>query len=311
MLHKHAPCDYASGPNVSHGVVHSRAKVVMQRSLDGGETWQEGHSPVWDETAPIERRMAFLRSEGPRPEIGLSSSDSAIYFGRTRLHAEENETNMETFAIRSTDRGHTWEKHPTVISSPSRLPASRGEHLCKNGVPPVRLADGYYVGAFHLQPSGEILIYGSGDDGLTWDYLSRVPGDTSGFGRASYPGLLVTSEGRLQLYTVNIQGDRTCLQLAESVDGYSWSSYRPIVRLGASPWLSRPLVPQSRYQLVERVYYRSPWPTRLRNGRIVVLFGRRKPPHGIGLIVSEDDGKTWSNEIILRDDAPSSDLAAC
>jgi hypothetical protein len=66
--------------------------------------------------------------------------------------------------------------------------------------------------------------------------------------------------------------------------------------------------PQSRYQLQERVYYRSPWPLLLGDGRIVVLFGRRKPPHGIGLIVSEDSGNTWSDEIVLRDDAPSSDV---
>ena len=38
------------------------------------------------------------------------------------------------------------------------------------------------------------------------------------------------------------------------------------------------------------VHYRSPWPMRLRDGRVVVLFGRRKPPTGIGLIVSEDEG---------------------
>ena len=41
VLHKHSPCDYASRYNVGHGVVHSRAKVVMQRSLDGGETWED------------------------------------------------------------------------------------------------------------------------------------------------------------------------------------------------------------------------------------------------------------------------------
>ena len=54
--------------------------------------------------------------------------------------------------------------------------------------------------------------------------------------------------------------------------------------------------------------YRSPWPMLLRDGRIVVIFARRKAPNGIGLIVSEDDGRTWSDEVILRNDAPSSDL---
>ena len=38
------------------------------------------------------------------------------------------------------------------------------------------------------------------------------------------------------------------------------------------------------------------------------MFARRKPPHGIGLIVSEDNGRTWSREEVLRSDAPSSDM---
>jgi hypothetical protein len=47
---------------------------------------------------------------------------------------------------------------------------------------------------------------------------------------------------------------------------------------------------------------------RLRDGRIVVLFARRKPPFGLGLIVSEDSGATWSSEMILRDDASGPDI---
>ena len=305
VLHKHAPCDYASRPNVGHGIVHSRAKVVMQRSLDGGESWVEGHQVIWDETAPIEERMAFLDFAGPRLDVDLSLQESAIYFGRTRLHVEENETRMKTFAIRSRDRGHTWEEYPTIVKTPRGL---SDEYVQKNGIPVVRLQDGFYVGAFYPKSGSATLIYGSGDEGLTWDYLTHVSGDTSGFGTTHYPGLIQTPDGNLQLYTVNVNGKRNCLQVAESVDGYEWSEHRPIVRIGESPWLSRRIVPQSAYQLLERVYYRSPWPVLLRDGRIIVLFGRRKPPHGIGLIVSEDNGETWSEEIILRDDGPSSDV---
>ena len=107
VLHKHAPCDYSSPESIGHAVCHSRAKIVMQRSLDGGETWEPGHKVLWDESAPLEERMAFLRSTGPRAEIDLSRSDSAIFFARTRLHDEMSESSMQTFAIRSADRGHT------------------------------------------------------------------------------------------------------------------------------------------------------------------------------------------------------------
>jgi hypothetical protein len=46
----------------------------------------------------------------------------------------------------------------------------------------------------------------------------------------------------------------------------------------------------------------------LRDGRILVLFARRKPPFGIGGIVSEDDGTSWSQEFIVRDDASTPDI---
>ena len=41
----------------------------------------------------------------------------------------------------------------------------------------------------------------------------------------------------------------------------------------------------------------------LRDGRILVLYARRiSPRRGMGAIVSEDGGATWSPDIILRDD---------
>ena len=56
------------------------------------------------------------------------------------------------------------------------------------------------------------------------------------------------------------------------------------------------------------VRYNSPWPLRLEDGRIVVLFTRRKPPYGIGLILSQDDGETWSDEQVVRADASTRDI---
>ncbi|MBN2560809.1 MAG: exo-alpha-sialidase, partial [Phycisphaerae bacterium] len=46
--------------------------------------------------------------------------------------------------------------------------------------------------------------------------------------------------------------------------------------------------------------YRSPWPMLLADGRILVLFARRRFPYGIGGTISEDGGKTWSEEFVIR-----------
>jgi hypothetical protein len=44
------------------------------------------------------------------------------------------------------------------------------------------------------------------------------------------------------------------------------------------------------------------------SGAIVMVYGYRAQPFGERAKVSRDGGKTWSDEIILRDDAPSGDL---
>jgi hypothetical protein len=109
----------------------------------------------------------------------------------------------------------------------------------------------------------------------------------------------------LQCYSLHIGGWRNAIQMNYSDDGgYSWSEPRPLVRWGHSPWAAQ----RQPHDWSGGTFYRSPWPLRLADGRIIVLFARRKPPRGMGLIMSEDEGTTWSDEQILRDDGSTWDL---
>jgi hypothetical protein len=47
---------------------------------------------------------------------------------------------------------------------------------------------------------------------------------------------------------------------------------------------------------------------RMRDGRLVMVYGYRLPPFGIRAVVSEDEGLTWDPEIVVRDDGGSWDL---
>jgi Neuraminidase (sialidase) len=47
---------------------------------------------------------------------------------------------------------------------------------------------------------------------------------------------------------------------------------------------------------------------KLRDGRLVVTFGYRAQPYGIRARISGDDGRTWSDDIVLRSDAVDWDL---
>jgi hypothetical protein len=48
--------------------------------------------------------------------------------------------------------------------------------------------------------------------------------------------------------------------------------------------------------------------TRLKDGRIVLVYGWRHDPYGIRARISSDEGQTWSAETVLRDDGRSWDL---
>ena len=309
VIHNHAPCTYERPEDVRHDEFgyHARSVALLQRSLDGGETWpEELDVTVWDEAAPLEERRRFLFPDEPvREEFDMSRPESAFYFGRTWSGEDlpDGSHRMLCFALRSADKGQTWEKVPAIVQPPAHLKV-----VHKDCHPVVRMPDGSFLGAMSGgggSVPGQVLLYGSDDDGLTWEYLAEIARDPTGGGRPTYAGLLLLPNGRLLGFMLHIGGYGHFIGVNHSADGgYSWSELTPIVRWGQSPWRSgrRPK------QYSPGVFYRSPWPMLLGDGRILVLFARRKPPFGIGGIVSEDEGKTWSREFVLRDDANCRDL---
>jgi hypothetical protein len=286
---------------------HSRSVALLQRSLDHGETWPEKLEVVlWPEAAPIEERRRILFPENPiREEMDMSRPESVFYFGRTWSGEEQPDGShhMLCFALRSTDKGQTWEDVPAIVRPPNHLVT-----VHKDGHPVIRMPDGSFLGAMSGgggDVPGQVLLYGSDDDGMTWEYLSEIARDPTGGGRPTYAGLLLLPSGRLLGFMLHLGGYGHFLGMNHSDDGgYSWSPVKPIVRWGHSPWRAR----RRPGQYGRGVFYRSPWPMLLRDGRILVLFARRKAPLGIGGVVSEDEGQTWSQEFVLRDDANGTDL---
>jgi len=316
VIHHHAPSGYRVRDDIQHGQFgyKGRAKLLLQRSFDNGETWPGSEEVViWDDSLPLDVKRDLLGKAddetGQREEIDLSSPNSSVYFARPATGPLDGDgrPSIECYAFRSADRGHTWETIPTRVSPPTGL-----NYVHIDGGPWVQGADGTQLVAASVGPTGSdtvVGVYGSDDNGLSWNYLAEVAADPSHRGRPTYAVLLPLPNGRLQCYMLNIQGIRNAIQMNYSDDGgYSWSEPKPIVRWGQSPWAK--LTREHMWSGARRqgVLYRSPWPLRLRDGRIVVIFGRRQPPFGMGLIASEDDGATWSAEAVIRADASDWDL---
>jgi len=306
--HNHAPCNYAVPFDVRHdlGGYHSRAVMLLMRSRDGGKTWpREDEVAVYDETMTTARKRAFLDQPGARREpYDMFRPESVLFFGRTYL-PEDRDRVAVCFALRSPDKGRTWEKVPTIV----RHPDGDLVWVHKDCHPVVRMPDGKtLLAVMGLAEPGGPAIYASDDHGLSWRFTSRVGWDRSGQGTFTYAGLLRMPDGELHCYALHIahggsavDGLKNAICLFRSADGgKTWTEPVPIVGQGRKGWKNP--APTG------HVHYRSPWPILLRDGRILILFARRWMPMGIGGVVSRDAGRTWSEELVVRDDGVGPDL---
>ena len=298
---KLAPSAYKEVADVKHGGVRregyeARADIVVQRTTDGGRTWpRENDVLLYHEGISDDEKRAFLYQEGERPQYDMFSPDSVFWFTHTFLRDEQR---MVCFGLRSIDRGRTWEKVPTIIQPPPGQDSVRWKfHEV------VRRPDGKTL--VTLFNCGTSPLYRSIDNGLTWEYVSHAAVDKTGVGGFTYEAVIQLPSGELQCYNFYIGQQhyrrdftRNTLCMSSSVDGgETWTEPIPVVGKGAGCWD----IPAT--QIAERAaFYRSPYPILLDDGRILVLYARRRPPFGVGGTVSYDGGNTWSHEFMVRAD---------
>ena len=339
VAHLLKPVDYKTGEGVHHD--YSRGPgggVMLNRSFDGGETWPESERNwIWNNNRSVEEINTWLTStSGEYEDIDMSHQDSIMHFGVTSYMrkpdtlAEELQTlitdnvssefiRKSAICMRSKDRGRSWEKTPGLIPIPAfidsadkvkgNLTANLGYIKFPNGVLGIAAGAHYYV---------------SYDQGLTWDYVSTVAYDPAGTYEYTYSGVHLLPSGRLLMSMhrlIRPLSDYPCVATSDD-GGMTWSDPKYIVRPDRLP--AEALPKPGKFELpVEKFNwftkegkpaggwfnaYRSPCALVTKSGRIVVVFGRRRPPYGIGGVVSDDEGETWSQEFVLRDDACVADL---
>lgn len=146
------------------------------------------------------------------------------------------------------------------------------------------------------------VVYASVDGGAYWTFLSMMtPAQDDGaadsdrsvglrFGahRYFYPRGILLPGGRI-IASVRCQRDPTSLLwteiFASDDGGRTWGFLSRVNDWGAPGDL-----------------------VRMRDGRVVCVYGYRLPPFGLRARISDDDGRTWGRELVLRDDGGSWDL---
>jgi hypothetical protein len=274
-------------------------RVELMESGDDGRTWSPPRvvtdSPIDDrdagvlETAqgtilvttftslayePILEKAARLKpgEPGAWPEEKLKRWQAS----HERLSAEERKARLGVWMLRSTDGGRSWsEPYDCLVSSPHG---------------PVQLLDGrlLYAGKDLWRPPNRVGACESTDDGRTWRWLADLParpGDT----HTAYHELHAVDCGGgwivVQLRNHNKANFQETLQGESSDNGKTWSAPHPIGVWGLPSHLAR-----------------------LKDGRLLMTYGHRRPPFGCQARFSEDQGRTWGEPVLLSGDGRTADL---
>ncbi len=276
-------------------------KTCLCRSRDNGKTWS--FPTVINDTWMDDRDAGILSLGGRRllvtwfchsREKYLSRKDDLVkrWAGSESVLEQyktlkPDECEGGSFIRLSCDGGETWGETVRVpVSSP------HGPVLRRDGSL-LYLGKEMYVHNPHAageEPEDDVIIaMESRDFGKTWNELGRVPlPDVDGisWNHLHEPHVLELPNGKLIGMIRGHHPYHSMIYQTESADGgKTWSVP------GAFPYHGLP-----------------PHIIRHSTGAVIVTFGHREPPFGERAAVSYDDGKTWQDLYILRDDATDADL---
>lgn len=260
-------------------------EYMLARSRDGGQSWSiEEPNPKWaligtpgmrhgimPEGAPVEKPVDLLEPiDFTRPNFAMT----------VRM---ENSNNGTSRFYYSYDRGRTWR-------GPYRLPLfgqkgvmARTDYLV-NGPGDCTLC---LTASKENSREGRPFCARTTDGGLTWTFLSFIGPEPVGY--SIMPSTVRVSATDLVTTIRRLDPPKSWIDAYGSHDdGRSWTLLStPEPNTGEGN-------PASLLQLPD--------------GRLCLIYGRRAQPYGIRARLSSDEGKTWSDPIVLRDDAGGRDI---
>lgn len=263
-----------------HAMKVDIAPVELQaRTLDGGETWSVEQPPSL--ALPVgEEYEHFSVSDGPKVTacpggVDFQHPDFA-FAGRMSRNPP-----VDSRFYYSYDRCKTW-------NGPYRFPrldgqgtAARTDYLV-NGK-----HDLYFLLAVAKADGeqGRVVLAHTTDGAKTWSLVSHVGPEPKGNDYAIMPSTVRLNSQTL----VSAIRHRGFIELYRSTNnGKSWDfAGTPVEKTGKGN-------PGSL--------------TRLRDGRLVLTYGYRAEPFGMRARISENGGKDWGPDLILRQDGGSDDI---
>lgn len=258
---------------VSHAVDRDKPQDEWQaRSLDGGKTWK------------VEKPPELLRPEygGPQPaegpgDIDFTHRNFALMFRATQDPAPR--------FYYSTDRARTWKgPYRFPLLGQTRIMA-RTDYLVESR----HEMTVFLTAEKKNRREGRVFCARTNDGGKTWNFISWLGPEPEGF--AIMPSSVRLSKTEILTAIRRKEGPQHWIDAYITEDnGATWQFLnKPTPSTGGD--VGNP-----------------PSMLMLKDGRLAIVYGYRSAPYGIRARLSSDNGKTWGDEIILRDDAGCWDL---
>ena len=257
----------------------------LARSRDGGETWSLEHPAEKGFLIPQGEALHGTETPGraipkpipcpggidfEHPNFAMTLRMSSVDAGFTRYYY-------------SYDRGHTWRGPFLLPQFDTPGIAARTDYVV-DGQDACSL---FLTAAKSNRQEGRPLCARTGDGGKTWDFVGWIGPEPKGFG-------IMPATVRLgpdELYTVVRRREmrRRWLAAYRSMDnGATWTAEAdPVESCGEGNPASL---------------------IKLRDGRLCLVYGYRAEPYSIRAKLSGDNGRTWSGDIVLRDDGAGRDI---
>jgi sialidase-1 len=270
---------------------HPRSLITLVRSYDLGASWDLDNAGQMAAGGGQELGLIYLgdgKVGGALAAHEVVPVHEAERSGISHQHAHEYPfRNVGALWCWSDNYGLTWRVDDTVLVG-DRLQAC---------APPVRLSDGTLLipsyGAGGRAAFSSAVLHRSADGGATWPETVIMAKGSAKTRHYHEPAVVELEPGHLLgmlRYAAGPAGGRQyqpgIFWRHESTDnGLSWSRPRPTaVQSGACPRLLK-----------------------LRDGRLLLTYGRRFEPYGIYASLSEDGGKSWGEKAWLVRPTPDGD----
>jgi len=269
-----------------HAIDHDKGEEhLLARSLDGGETWKIENPAEQGQLIPQGQALHGITPPGLKvPE--WKDCPGGVDFGHPDFAMTIRMTDSNVGPSRwyySLDRGHHWQ-------GPFRFP--------QLGQPGIAARTDYIVNGPHdcltfqtaakaNRREGRPLCARSEDGGKSWQFVSWIADEPTGYG--IMPSTARLSPTELLTAIRRHDGERHWIETFRSLDdGRSWKP------TGVA-------VPDTGFGNPGSLI-------RLADQRLALTYGVRRAPWRICARTSSDAGRTWSEEIVLRDDGGCRDL---